>query len=273
MRRTRLGSMCASPARLGVAIVLSVGYVATAAAQGTRRVTFMDVQDMGSPPPPEVLDRRVNRMRCFVWSVGPIDSAQRIDVRERIVNQCLVIQRKRWVLGSAHGEWMQTVRYRATVTPLQPADTARKSPLVAALLTVGTTGVPPILGAYFVNEGPEDLGVAMYLGSLLFGPAVGSLYAGNTGHALRHFALAGGTFVGFWWTFFGTSLPWSGGCDVDSAPREGSAAIGFALGYVANWIWGLGTGITDAQRHTERINVGFAPQRNGRFALGTSVRS
>ena len=48
MRRTNLWPIGASLARLGVAVVLSIGFAATAAAQGTRPVTFMDAQDMRS---------------------------------------------------------------------------------------------------------------------------------------------------------------------------------------------------------------------------------
>ncbi|MBI2537048.1 MAG: PD40 domain-containing protein, partial [Gemmatimonadetes bacterium] len=48
MRRTSLGPRWASLARVGVAVVLSIGLVATAAAQSPRPVTFIDVQDMRS---------------------------------------------------------------------------------------------------------------------------------------------------------------------------------------------------------------------------------
>ncbi|MDH3291996.1 MAG: hypothetical protein OEQ75_13390 [Gemmatimonadota bacterium] len=75
----------------------------------------------------------------------------------------------------------------------------------------------------------------------------GSFYAGNNSHGIRHLVIGGATAIGMGVSLLEACIDGFRVCD-----KDGSAyAIGgvFALGYLANWVWGTITAVSDANAY------------------------
>jgi len=94
------------------------------------------------------------------------------------------------------------------------------------------------------------------LSGLLF-PGLGSFYAGNSGHGVRHVAIAGVALVGFI----------VGGFDDDCevlGDGSGCTLLFTSFGvYVVNWGWSIVVGVSDANDYNRSLNTAglqIAPQ-------------
>lgn len=87
------------------------------------------------------------------------------------------------------------------------------------------------------SGGKSPLAAALLNGLVL--PGLGNFYAGNTGHGVRHVALAG---VGF--LVFGVGFVQA--YEYGSDDGGGLLAAGVLI-YVGNWAWSIFSGISDAK--------------------------
>ncbi|MDH3458749.1 MAG: hypothetical protein OER90_18055 [Gemmatimonadota bacterium] len=75
----------------------------------------------------------------------------------------------------------------------------------------------------------------------------GSFYAGHNGHGIRHLVIGGVTAIGMGVSLMEACIDGFSVCD-----KDGTAyAVGgvFALGWVANWVWGTITAVSDANAY------------------------
>lgn len=119
-------------------------------------------------------------------------------------------------------------------------------PIAIALLI----SAPAQLVAQEDKPGGRDSGVAALLSLAV--PGLGSFYAGNSGHGLRHAAIAGSS-VAF--TFAGLSS-----CELGilggPSEAEGCVVAGLsALVFVGNWIWGAATAASDAKEYNRNLQL------------------
>lgn len=75
----------------------------------------------------------------------------------------------------------------------------------------------------------------------------GSFYAGNNSHGIRHLVIGGATAIGMGVSLLEACIDEFRTCDTDGT----AYAIGgvFALGYLANWVWGTITAVSDANAY------------------------
>ena len=153
-----------------------------------------------------------------------------------------------------------------TGVEMQAISTSRKSPRLAALLSLGTTASLATAGYLIADRNADITGTGAWIAftGLGIGPSIGSAYAGNYGHAVRHILIGGGMLAGA----FATYCPES--CDDD----ENLVPLAFAIGYLVNLVWATATGVIDVGTHNRRLGEAalyLVPQRDGRLALGCSV--
>lgn len=118
----------------------------------------------------------------------------------------------------------------ATVSPLAAQQSPSRSPVAAGLLSAGI-------------------------------PGFGSFYAGNSSHGARHLVIAGVTAAG-------VLIP---DCQILSSEDTDTActiAAISALGYVANWIWGIVVGVNDAAEFNRSHRVARLRVRPELVAVG-----
>lgn len=108
-----------------------------------------------------------------------------------------------------------------------------------------------------ISEGraqEKDPTVAGLLSAAL--PGAGSFYAGETGHGGRHLIIAGLSGL-----VFASSI---GQCEPVFGDSDTCAVAGVsAAAFVANWVWGILSGVEDARRHNQYLAHGglrFAPE-------------
>ena len=78
-------------------------------------------------------------------------------------------------------------------------------------------------------------------------PGAGSFYAGNSGHGIRHLAIAVVSGVGI--------QAGSDNCGlVFSSPDDDCTLLGVSLGvFVVNWIWSITTGVSDVKEYNRSL--------------------
>ncbi len=79
----------------------------------------------------------------------------------------------------------------------------------------------------------------------------GSFYAGNNGHGIRHLVIGGATAVGMGASLLEACIDGFSVCDTDGTAY--AIAGVFALGYLANWVWGTITAVSDANAYNRRL--------------------
>lgn len=104
-------------------------------------------------------------------------------------------------------------------------------------------------------------------------PGLGSFYAGNSGHGVRHLAIAGVALVG---VVVGAEQT---GCSLE-AGSSGCTLLDISLGvYVVNWVWSIVVGVNDANDYNRSLNTAglqVAPQlvairSDGHTTIGLQV--
>lgn len=92
------------------------------------------------------------------------------------------------------------------------------------------------------------------LSGLLF-PGLGSFYAGNSGHGVRHVVIAGVTVVGMI----------AGGSDCELFDDNDDCTLTgiSALLFIGNWVWSIVVGVNDANDYNRSLSTAglqFSPQ-------------
>jgi hypothetical protein len=125
-----------------------------------------------------------------------------------------------------------------------------KSTLLALLAVISLTQAPELLAqeaqqtvVIISEKSPTTAGL---LSGLVF-PGVGSFYAGNSGHGIRHHAIglvsAAGIQAG------------SDNCGlVFSSPDDNCTLLGISAGvFIINWIWSITSGVSDAKAYNVKV--------------------
>jgi hypothetical protein len=108
------------------------------------------------------------------------------------------------------------------------------------------------------NEGslksPTTAGILGGAGAFVGVPGLGSFYAGNSGHGIRHLAIglvSGGVAAG------GVAACWH----MDCSDATGMLIIGGLAAYAANAAWSIFVGVADAHAYNRRPELGgtFSP--------------
>ena len=133
-----------------------------------------------------------------------------------------------------------------------------KRTLIALLTAISLTQVPGLLAqeADSTKVSPDAQGAQQAVviisekspitAGLLSGfvlPGAGSFYAGNSGHGIRHLAIAVVSGVGI--------QAGSDNCGlVFSSPDDNCTLLGISAGvFIINWIWSITTGVSDAKEY------------------------
>lgn len=104
-------------------------------------------------------------------------------------------------------------------------------------------------GQQFERRGEKSPAVAGILSAVL--PGAGSLYAGSTGHGIRHLVMIPGI-IGATWLGLEIANKDSG----EAEAAEYAVLVGGAALLLANGIWSVFTAVDDAHDHNRAVRLG-----------------
>jgi hypothetical protein len=115
-----------------------------------------------------------------------------------------------------------------------------------SVFVVSLPELPPDATAVVQQRGEKSPWLAGIL-SFFLPYGTGSFYAGNNSHGIRHLVIGGATAIGMGAGLLAACDDGFTLCNKDDA---GYTVAGiFALGYLANWVWGTITAVSDANAY------------------------